>query len=336
MRVLIVRVGAMGDVVHALPAVAALRLAQPEWEIDWTVDPRWAPLLVDDEGRGPLVAEAQLAQTKLWSAKPLSRATLGSVLELRGELRKAKYDLVVDMQGTLRSSVIGRMAGAKKFVGYSDPRESAAAMLYRRKVRRSGVHVVEQGANLLGAACGLALEPAEVPLPRTGWAEQWAEHEAVRQRPMCVLAAGGGWKAKQWPIAKYGALARELSAKGYDVVVNAPRADDDLAARVLGAAAGAARSVVCNVAGLIALLRRTDLLIGGDSGPMHVAAALAVPVIALFGPTSPERNGPWGPGAKIVLRDASAVTSYKRGDTIDPSLEKISVEQVLRAVEELR
>ena len=131
MKVLIVRVGAMGDVLHALPAVAALRRARPDWMIDWVVDPRWAPLLVDGEGKGPVVDRVHLAETKLWSKAPLSPATLRSVLRLRGELRKERYDLAVDMQGTLRSAVIGRMAGAKQFVGYGDPREALAARLYR-------------------------------------------------------------------------------------------------------------------------------------------------------------------------------------------------------------
>jgi heptosyltransferase-1 len=94
--------------------------------------------------------------------------------------------------------------------------------------------------------------------------------------------------------------------------------------------------VVCNVAGLVALMRRTDLVVGGDSGPTHLAAALAVPVVALFGPTSPERNGPWGPGPKRVLRDPASLTSYKRSAETEAGLARISVQQVMEAVEELR
>ena len=119
---------------------------------------------------------------------------------------------------------------------------------------------------------------------------------------------------------------------GFDVVVNAARAEDEIAAKVVEASAGAARMVVCDVAGLVALLRRTDLFVGGDTGPMHLAAALAVPVVALFGPTDPKRNGPWGVGRSVVLRDEGAVTSYKRSQEVDAGLERISANVVMEAV----
>jgi heptosyltransferase I len=335
MRVLIVRVGAMGDVLHALPAVAALRAERPDWGIDWVVDTRWAALLADGKKRGPVVNAVHLAPTKDWSRKPLSWATLKSVLGLRKKLRKAKYDLVVDMQGTLRSAVIGRMAGAKRFVGYADPRETVAAKFYKTKIERSGTHVVDQGAALLGKACGVALAPRAVALPRIEWAENWAEQEAVLARPLCVLGAGGGWGAKQWPVARYGELAIRLKRMGFDVVVNAPRKDDTVALAVAEASDGAARMVVCNVAGLVALLRRTDLFVGGDSGPTHLAAALAVPTVALFGPTDPARNGPWGPGICRLLRDPESVTSYKRVAEPEPRLARLPVEDVVDAIWEI-
>lgn len=334
MKILIVRVGAMGDVLHALPAVAALRAKQPNWEIDWVVDPRWAPLLVDAEGKGPVVRRVHLAETKLWSKAPASPATLRSIFELRRTLRYEKYDLAVDMQGTLRSAVIGRMSGAEQFAGYSDPREALAAKFYRTPLERKGRHVIEQGAALLGEACGVALEPGSVELPREEWADEWAG-EVVGDRRTCLLACGAGWPAKCWVAEKYGSLAIELKAMGFDVVVNAPREDDALAAAVVAASGGAAQVVVCNVAGLIALMRRVSLMVGGDSGPTHLAAALGIPLVALFGPTDPERNGPSGPGAKVVLRDAASVTSYKRSSTEDPGMARISVEAVVEAIHRL-
>lgn len=335
MKVLVVRVGAMGDVLHALPAVAALKRAWPLCRLDWVVDPRWAPLLVGDDERGPAVDMVHLAPTKEWSKAPLSPATFRSVLTLRKRMREEHYDLVVDMQGTLRSAVIGRMAVPEDIAGYADPRESLAALLYKRKIVRRGMHVIDQGAALLGEACGVSLQPGAVEIPRAQWAENWAEQEAVLSRPMCVLAAGGGWGAKQWPTERYGALAIELKRLGFDVVVNAARKDDATAGRVVEASGGAARMVVCNVTGLISLMRRADLLVGGDSGPTHLAAAMGVPLVALFGPTSPERNGPWGPGAKRVLRDAASVTTYKRTKEAEAGLMRLSVEMVVEVVQGL-
>jgi heptosyltransferase-1 len=334
MKILIVRVGAMGDVLHALHAVAALRLARPDWQIDWVVDPRWAPLLVDSEGHGPIVSRIHLAETKLWSKSPASRTTLRSILALRRTLRRESYDLAVDMQGTLRSAVTGWMAGASQFAGYSDPRESLAARFYTRRLKRKGTHVVEQGAALLGEACGIALEPADVALPRDARAEAWAE-EAVRSRPLLMLAPGGGWGAKQWPAERFGNVARETLLRVSDCVVNASSGDSISAARVVAASDGAARIVACDVAQLVALMRRTDLFLGGDSGPTHLAAAQAVPLVALFGPTDPARNGPWGPGAKIVLRDSTSVTSYKHVAPVDPGLANIPAKTVVDALKSL-
>ena len=334
-NILIVRVGAMGDVLHALPAVAALKRAQPQWRVDWAVDPRWAPLLMGDDERGPAVDMVHLAQAKEWSKSPLSPATLRSVLGLRKELRTEHYHLAVDMQGTLRSAVIGRMAGAEDFAGYADPRESLAASLYKRKIVRRGTHVVEQSAALLGEACGVELTPGAVEIPRAQWAEDWAETEAVVSRPMAMLAVAGGWGAKQWPPERYGALAIELKQMGFDVVVNASRKDETITTRVVESSGDAARIVVCNVTGLVSLMRRTDLLVGGDTGPTHMAAAMGVPLVALFGPTSPERNGPWGPGEKRVLRDAASVTTYKRSAEPDAGLMNLSVATVTQAVRDL-
>ena len=330
MKVLIVRTGAMGDVLHALPAVAALHHTRPEWTIDWVVDPRWAPLLVDGEGRGPVVSHVHLAETKLWTGRPWSQATLRSVLALRRALRAERYDLAVDMQGTLRSAVIGWMAGANQLVGYGDPREGMATWLYGRRVQRSGAHVWEQCAALLSQATGVPLKPAVVTLPRELWAEEWAV-ETVAARRVCLLSAGAGWGAKRWPAEKFGRLAIQLQAMGLAVVVNAARKDDAVATAVVAASQGAAEVVVCNVTGLIELVRRSALVVGGDSGPVHLAAALGVPVVALFGPTDPARNGPWGAGKMRVLRDASSVTSYRRSAETESGLARISVEVVVEA-----
>jgi heptosyltransferase-1 len=338
-RVLICRVGAMGDVLHALPAVAALRRARPGWRIDWAVDPRWAPLLAafdhGEQGRAIAVDRVHLVETRLWSKAPLSMVTLRSIRRLRGDLRAENFDLAVDMQGTLRSAVIARISGAPARAGYSDPRESLAGAFYTQRLPRDGVHVVAQGAALLGQACGVALQPGAVhlaaELPHEAWADHWAE-TLIANRRICILAPGAGWGAKRWPPERFGALAQQLHAIGFTVMVNAPREHDFLASQVVAASAGAAQPVVCNVTALIALLRRSALLIGGDSGPLHLAAALGVPLVALFGPTDPARNGPWGPGPKIVLRDPASITSYKRTNALDPGLAHLGVAAVAEAI----
>jgi heptosyltransferase-1 len=238
------------------------------------------------------------------------------------------------MQGTMRSAVIGWMSGAKELAGYGDPREWLAGRLYGRRIVRRGAHVVEQGAALLGEATGVELVPAAVELPREAEVESWAA-ELVDGQRVSVLSAGAGWGAKRWPVERFGELARRLRGMGFAVVVNAPREDDAVASAVVAASGGVAEMVVCNMSGLIALVRRAALVVGGDSGPVHLAAALGVPVVALFGPTDPARNGPWGSGPVRVLRDAASVTSYKRNAETDSGLARISVEEVLEVVLEM-
>ncbi|MEO6924817.1 MAG: glycosyltransferase family 9 protein, partial [Bryocella sp.] len=237
-----------------------------------------------------------------------------------------------DLQGTLRSAVIGRFAGAKKYFGYDTPREALAKRLYKKTVPRKGAHIVEMNTALLSAATGIELTPQPVALPIDHAAEAWAEREVVFNRPLVVLSPGGGWAAKHWPATYYAELARRLRTMGYDVAVNATRPDDALANQVVEASDHAACLLVSTVAQLVALLRRTDLFIGNDSGPTHLAATLAVPTVALYGPTNPTRNGPWGPGPKRFLRDPSAVTSYRHVDDPDPSLAGLKIEQVLDAI----
>ena len=330
LKILIIRVGAMGDVLHALPGVAALRAARPDWRIDWVVDPRWSPLLVGRDGKGPIVNRVHLADTKLWSSAPRSKATLLSIRELGRALHREHYDVVVDMQGTLRSAVIGRMARAAEFAGFRDPKEALAARLYRQRLPREGSHVVQQGTALLSEACGVPLSPTDVELP-TDLTDARGAQDQLTGKPVCLLAPTAGWAAKQWPVHCFAELARELSVVGFDVLINAAGHNDDTSNRVANDSAGSARVVSPGVAGLVELTRRSALVIGGDSGPVHLAAALKIPTVALFGPTDPQRNGPWGSGPHRVLRHASSVTSYKHVDDPDPGLPRIAVPTVLGA-----
>ena len=245
------------------------------------------------------------------------------------------------MQGTLRSAVIARLSGAPVRAGYSDPRERQATWFYTHKLPRQAAHVVEQGNELLAQALASTPVPhfrsapgsdrRRTPTPPRSLGRRLGMPEKLRERPLALLAPGAGWGAKQWPAANFAALARELRDRGFDVAVNAARRDNELANRVVVESNGAARLIVCNVAGLLALTRRAALAVGGDTGPIHLAAALGIPLVALFGPTDPARNGPWGAGPMRVLRDPSSVTSYKHVAAEDPGLARLSVEQVLEA-----
>jgi heptosyltransferase-1 len=340
-RVLIVRVGAMGDIVHALPAVAALRRARPEWLIDWAADGRWSDLLVSVlEDEGPIVDAVVPVRVGYWKAHGLSAATVKDVLGLRRWLRAKRFDLCVDLQGSVRSAGIGWMAGAP-FVGASSPRERVARWLYKQRVRTTAVHVVDQACEILGAAVGFPLEAGAgpVPFPEDEAAKQWCEAflaDVPADRGYVVLAPTAGWGAKEWPAERFGELAGRLCNGGWTVLVNLtnPKSKPE----VVEGSEGRAFVLDCSIGQLTAILRRSSLFVGGDTGPLHLADALGVPCVGLFGPTDPGRNGPYfgmKSGRARVLRDASSVTSHARVRETEAGLSRIGVDEVFRAAREL-
>jgi heptosyltransferase-1 len=338
----------MGDVLHAMPAVAALRKLHPDWRIGWAIEPVWHELLEAEteshnvawrfsgrDARRPLVDLWSIVPTREWKRRPLSLRTLREIMALRRELRIDDYDLCVDMQGSIRSAVVGRMAGARVFAGSAEPRERPAAWLYGQRVKLSASHVVEQGCELLGAAVGETLRPETVTLPVDAAAERWCDALLSNAAGRFVLIAPtAGWGAKQWPAERYGAVASSLACSGFRTLVNAASADDAVARRVVDASDGAATMVPCSVGQMIALMRRASVVIAGDTGPLHLAAALERPVVGLYGPTDPARNGPYGTASR-VLRDRSSKTSHARSRNVDPGLLLIGVEEVVDAALEL-
>lgn len=344
----------MGDILHALPAVTALRMAHPEWTIGWVVDPRWTALLTAgkrEQGIGsreeageiggrcgveqPLVDHIHFAPAKEWGRRPLSGQTFREIKALRRELRAGEYDAALDMQGAVRSAAIARMAGCGRVIGEAEPREFAARWLFHERVRTHGAHVIEQDVELASAVAGDVLEAATPLLPVDQAAEYWCG-EVLRANagPVVLMNPGAGWGAKRWPPERYADVAKGLLERGLEVVVNSGPGEDPLAQVIVRATRGAARLVTPTLGQLIALTRRVALCIAGDSGPLHLACALGRPVVGIYGPTDPTRNGPFGTRAR-VLRSPYSRRDHSRRTAPEPGLLTIQPEEVLRAVDEL-
>jgi heptosyltransferase I len=345
-RVLVVRLGAMGDILHALPAVTALRKMHPGWVIDWVVEPKWRALLAAEGSTGrdtsaaaprqPVVDRLHFAATKKWRGAPLADETRAELKSLRADLRAVAYDTVIDLQGAIRSAVLARLTGCRRRIGEAEPRERAARLLFTERVITTGAHVIEQDLELAAQIAGDDLRYTQAWLPFDPKAEAWAEELLAPSagRPAVLINPGAGWGAKRWPVERYAAVAQGLIARGCKVLVNAGPGEEPLAEAIAQSTGGAATVLNSSLERLIAVTRRIALLVAGDTGPLHLACALAKPVVGIYGPTDPGRNGPFATRAK-VLRNPESKRDHTRRAEPEAGLLTIEPEAVLHAAEEL-
>lgn len=343
MRILIVRLSAMGDIIHAMPAVAGLRAQFPDSRIDWAIEERWLPLLTSraqselqndsaPSPEQPLVNVVHPVHMRRWRESPFSAKTRTEVLALRTRLRQLKYDHAIDLQGAIRSALLARASGAKVRAGALHPRELPARWWYNVKAHTPAEHVVDQAAEVVLAALGQRINPAPVPFPSSPDMEQRASELLRTLSPqLAIINPGAGWGAKCWPPERYAELVRILGEHGIFSLVNAGPGEMELAQSVCHGNERVANVVECSLGQLIALTRRASVFIGGDTGPMHLASALSIPVVAIFGPTDPARNGPYG-GRYTVLRNPESRRDHSRRQAPERGLLSISVEQVAEAV----
>jgi len=362
----------MGDILHALPAVTALRQAHPDWVIDWVVEPHWRALLsaqpapdkLDSNPKPcqgttsvvpkmqqnecgalapevkkpaqPLIGHLHFAPTRIWRKAPYSRQTLHEINALRVAMKAARYDAVLDLQGAIRSAILARLAAGKRLIGEAEPRERAARWLFSERIATYGTHVIEQDVELASAIAGDKLAPVPPWLPVDPAAEAWADEILPPNdfKPAVLINPGAGWGAKRWPVARYAAVAQALIAGGCRVLINVGPGEERLAGAIFRQTRGAATPLLCSLSQLIAITRRVSLAIAGDTGPLHLACALQRPVVGIYGPTDPSRNGPFGTRS-IVLRSPESRRDHSRYEAPEAGLLTIQPDAVLRAANAL-
>lgn len=334
----------MGDILHALPAVTALRSVLPACTIGWAVEPQWEALLRASAYDRPLLRGPQMPvvdilhriPAKQWARAPWSPTTWRQIAAVRRDLQQRHYDVCVDLQGAVRSAWIGRMAAAATLIGEARPREPLAGWLFQKKIETHGVHVIEQALEVTSAVLEKPLPECPVLLPveeeTERWCDAWLAERGIQR--FVVVNPGAGWGAKRWPVERYAAVALELGRLGWTTIVNAGPGESELAEAVCASASGCAVSLQGGLGRLIACMRRAALFIGGDTGPLHLAAALQVPVVGIYGPTDPARNGPYGTRARVLRHPASRRDHTRRSEP-ESGLLTITVEQVLQAVHDL-
>jgi lipopolysaccharide heptosyltransferase I len=327
-KALIVRLSSIGDVVHTLPTLAALR--HHDWQAGWIVEPASRVLLEDSPALGQVVA-APAAKAFRWSeAKATVRA-----------LRERRYDVALDFQGLWKSAAWARLAGARRVVGFDRPwrREPASALLIGEKAELplGRDHVIDKNLALLGPLGIEATGLREFPLPHSPDAVAQVD-EGQRElvlRDFAILNPAGGWESKLWPPERYGAVAKGLREQGLRSVVTWGPGEEALAERVVASSDGAAvRSFPTTLLDYVELARRARLVIAADTGPLHLACAVGTPVVALFGPTDPARNGPFDPADEVIRRTPPCAPCYRRGCTRHTGImAEIPAAEVLQAAE---
>jgi ADP-heptose:LPS heptosyltransferase len=336
-RFLVVRLGSLGDIVHTFPAVAALRESFPTSEIIWVTSERYE-LLVRSSG---LASDIWITDTR----------SISSLAKTIREIRAASFDTAIDYQGLWKSASLPFLAGVKRRIGFSPEsvREFGVPLLYTDRVHATSAHVADQNgelSKLAGAQNAVAdfrlapppLQPEELP--------QRLRRDVMKN--YVVLSPGGGWRSKCWPPERFGALCQKIfQLLSLRCLINYGPGEEDLGSKVR-ASGGYADPVPFHggLGPLMSVLGTAVCVVGGDTGPLHLAVALGTPVVALFGPTDPARNGPYrNPSSAasaqssdrqdpqdIVLRFPNVVTTHSREDRTHPSMLEIPVDAAFQAV----
>jgi lipopolysaccharide heptosyltransferase I len=344
MNFLVVRLGALGDIVHAIPAVAALRTAFPAATIDWVVDAKHRAMV-------DLV-------TVVDRVIPLDRPSVSGWLRASSLMRQRRYDVALDFQGLLKSAVLARMSGAPRVIGFSiwHLREKTARPFYtttggdiveatsgRTQHRAFGLqpeasHVIAKNMRLLRTVGVHDDAPITFPLA--------APHSPALEElmaalggaaPFALLNPGAAWPNKRWPVERFGEAAAFLrDVRGLPAFVLWGPGEEPLARAVVAASGGAARvAPPTELADLLALCRAARLMVSGDTGPLHIAAAAGTPTVAIFGPTDPSRNGPWSPDDITLSRFATCECHYKRRCQVSSwCLDSVTVPEVTAAIQQ--
>ena len=312
--------------IHGIPTAAALRDHFPEARLDWMVDPRYVELLELVDGIDRCIP---------FDPRDLARgAHAWSVLT---GLRRAHYDAVIDLQGLLKSAVLARLVGARRTIGFPGAhlREPQARFFYTDTPDPgAATHVIDKGLGLL-RALEVTTTAVRFPLriPRTATAARIAARCGADG--YALLNPGAAWPNKRWPPVRFGAVATAIHRDhGLRSVVMWGPGEEPLAAAVVAASAGSADAAPSTtIADIVAIAHGARLMVSGDTGPLHVAGAVGTPLVALFGPTLPERNGPWAASDVTLSRIATCACFYERRcKKSTPCIDDIAVDEVVQAV----
>ncbi|NOY75208.1 MAG: glycosyltransferase family 9 protein [Kiritimatiellaeota bacterium] len=327
-KILIVKPSALGDIIHTLPVLNALRRRFPNSIIDWVVAKGLHPVLENH----PMIGRLWIIDKNKWKKLGMIKETFAEIAKLRKALKVEEYDLVIDLQGLLRTGLIAKFTGSPNRLGFASAREGAP-LFYTEKIKVDweNIHAVDRYLKLV-EPLGCDIRGVEFPLPPFNEDISLLDELPAR---FALVSPSAGKEANRWPAERFGEVAANLDLPS--VVIGDP-GSIDLAEIVVANSNGKAVSVAgrTSILELVALIKRAELLIANDTGPIHIAAALNIPVCAVFGPANPTRTGPYGDIHSVVSLNLPCSPCYaKKRDCDWKCLCELDSDLVLRAARSL-
>lgn len=343
-RILIVKLGSIGDVVHALPVLRTIRHNLPNAYIVWVVEEKAREVLNGNEDIDKVVT----INTKKWRKAISTRGGVKAIAALFSELtvtinelRKDKFDIAIDLQGLVKSGVISYLSGAKTIIGFDSKncREFLNTLFTNKKVspEKGDIHIVDKNISLL-RPLGFKkinkefyINPA---LEGGKFTDEFLLKNRTSAKHLIAINPGAGWKTKEWGIKNYAELGdRIISEFGVDVIITWGPGEEEMAKAVMDSMSHIPIIAPPTAIGqLAALLKKCELFIGGDTGPLHIAAAMKTPTIGIYGPSDPLRNGPYGDNHIVIHKKIECSGCYKRNCDTVKCMKAISVNDVLSVV----
>ena len=325
-KILVVKPSSLGDVVHSLPFLNALKERFPKAEVHWVIAKGLEDLLTGH----PMINRIWVINKDMWKKLSHVRDSLHELRFFLKALKEENYDIVIDLQGLLRSGIMTLSTGASFRIGFQEAREGSRFFYTHRVKGGRDIHAVDRYLKI-AAFLGCDINEVCFPLPLSFSSSCLPQH--VLHGDYAVIAPGARWKTKRWPPEKFGELSSILPLR---TLIVGSKGDMDIAREVVALSGGKAVSLAgkTNLKELIEVIRGARFFVSNDSGPMHIAAALDIPVFAIFGPTDPLRTGPYGSRHTVIRKDVSCAPCFKRICNDFKCMKSLSVAKVYEIIQE--
>ena len=334
MKILIVKLGPVGDVVHTLPALHPLRKSFPEAFIAWAVERKSMDVITGNSDLDEVIIFERKELQKIFKADGLV-AAYRYFAAFAAKLKEYNFDLTIDFQTLFKSGIITFSSGARKRIGFDKWRE-LNRLFTNHRIKAVSRHTVDKYLELVDAAGGRGDgSPVKIVYSAEddSYIYSFLKEKELANRPWVAINPGASWTSKLWPVESFASLCDFLEDSGIPVVVVWGPGEEALVEGIVGAACSKPYvAPPTSIKQLACLLERSSLYVGGDTGPMHMAVAMGTTVVGIFGPSDPDRNGPYGEGHMILQADIDCIKCWKKSCSSMECMKNVSAEAVADAV----